>query len=144
MSRAATENEREVRRLKVAEGLLAHRTALQIAADLKVNRNTVNADVAAIRREWAEYRADAFDRYSAEELLRLEALEAVQWPKAMAGDPWAWDRCLALSRERRLLLGTNAPMMSKIEVIDPEVVHAAVEERRARLRLLEARTGTDA
>ena len=108
--------ERDERRNKVATLLLGHTPTVVMAQILGADRGTIADDVKAIRLEWKQERAEAFDRYSAEELAKLEALERVVWPKAMEGNNWSIDRILAIMERRSRLIGLDAPIQVKQDV----------------------------
>jgi hypothetical protein len=105
----------ERRRELVAKGLLARKTVREIAAELAALPNgerparcsaaTIGRDALALRADWVKARSGAIEEAAAEELARLAALEAVWWPKAMATDPVATDKVLAIQRQRLALLG---------------------------------------
>lgn len=133
MPRPATPDERDDRRTKVATLLLAHATQGQIGTMLGVSRQTVNADVKAIRQQWREERAEAYDRYVAEDVKRLEALERAIWPQAMGGKLLAVDRVLAIISQRSQLIGTEAPIKARVEVVTEDVIDAEIRRLEAEL-----------
>jgi Homeodomain-like domain len=70
------------------------------------------------------------------ESLRLDQLLMVMWPKAMAGNGWAVDRCLAIMQRRARLLGLDAP--TKHEVLTIDAIDAEIARLEAELRGMEA------
>ena len=62
--------------------------------------NLVNEALKAERRE-------ATEELRTLEALRLNALLAVYYPKALDGDGWSMDRCLRIMERRALLLGLD-------------------------------------
>lgn len=108
----------EARRAVVARGLLAHKSIREIAAELarlparerprRCSPATVGRDALAVRAEWAKLRGEAVEAMVGEDLARLEALEAVWWPKALKAEEAATDKVLAIQRQRAGLLGVGA------------------------------------
>jgi hypothetical protein len=136
MAKRATPIERDERRRKVEYLLIAGTTTNQIAAAVGVNRKTVLLDTRAIRAEWARARVEAYDRYAAEELVRLTKLQEAVWRDAMAGDIKAVGMALRISDQRCRLLGLYAP--TKLNVSDErmqskEAFDHEVQELLARL-----------
>ena len=82
-------------------------------------------------------RSEAYERYTAEELPKLDALEQALWGKAMEGSGWAVERILQVMDHRARLIGLYAPIQERLTVVTEEVVDAAIAERRAKLQLLE-------
>ena len=130
----------EGRRALVAARLLERKTVRQIARELlelpegerpaDCSPTAVGRDVLAIRGEWARFRRATVDALVGEELARLNALEAVWWPKALAGDGEATERVLAIIRERLRLF---APAGVRGAALLP----AAPRELRARVEYVE-------
>jgi len=141
---AVTDAEREDRRRKVATLLLANRTQTEIAQLLGVSRQTVNYDVKAIRDEWRAERIEAYERYRAEDMKRLEALERALWPDAMQGKWLAIDRILAIISQRAKLLGTEAPQRSTVTVITEDLVDAEIRRLEAQLGEFDGSVGGSA
>jgi predicted transcriptional regulator len=131
-----TDAEREDRRRKVAHLMLAHATHAEMARTLGVSRQTISSDVRYIRAEWKAERVEAYDRYQAEEIKRLEALERALWQDALAGKWLAVDRVLAIISQRSRLLGTEAATKSVISVLTPELIEKAVAERQEKMQAL--------
>jgi hypothetical protein len=72
------------RRVRVAEAYMRHKLLYEIAKDEGVSRTTISDDLAAIRKEWLNRAVAAFDQRRAEELARIDRLEAEAWD--------AWER----------------------------------------------------
>jgi hypothetical protein len=102
--------ERDDRRRKVEYLLIAGATTNKIAAAVGVNRKTVLLDAKAIRAEWGRARVEAYDRYAAEELVRLAKLQEAVWTDAMAGNIKAVGVALRISDQRCRMLGLYAPL----------------------------------
>ena len=108
----------EARRAVVAKGLLAHKRIREIATELaqlpagerprRCSAATVGRDALALRAEWAKLRGAAAEAMVGEDLARLEALEAVWWPKALLAEEVATDKVLAIQRQRAGLLGVGS------------------------------------
>jgi hypothetical protein len=110
MAKPPTPVERDERRRKVEYLLIAGTTTNQIAAVVRANRKTVLLDAKAIRAEWGKARVEAYDRYAAEELVRLNTLQHAVWSEAMAGNVKAVGMALRISDQRCRLLGLYAPL----------------------------------
>ncbi|MBI3972911.1 MAG: hypothetical protein HY332_16665 [Chloroflexi bacterium] len=105
----------ETRRALVAERVLAHKSVREIAAELHAlpagqrprdcSPSTVGRDRQWWLQEWARAQTASTAELVGEEVARLKALEAVWWPKALAGDREATDRVLAIQRQRMGLMG---------------------------------------
>ena len=103
------------RRRVVARGLLAHRTAAEIAEELErlpadlrpvdCSPTAVEREVAALRDEWAKGRAAKLERLVDEDLARFEEIERALLPEARSGDPDAIDRWLRLQAARAQRVG---------------------------------------
>jgi hypothetical protein len=81
------------------------------------------------------------------ELMRLDALQRAQWPKAMQGDSWACLRCRELMEHRARLLGLFKPLRAQVEVLTGDTVDAAIaklERDMAALDAVEAAAGSAA
>jgi hypothetical protein len=105
-----TPAERDDRRRKVEYLLIAGTTINKMAAEVGVNRKTVLRDVKAVRTEWGRARVEAYDRYAAEELVRLAKLQEAVWTDAMAGNIKAVVVALRISDQRCRMLGLYAPL----------------------------------
>lgn len=103
------QNKRELRRLRIAELLLAqpglsHRA---VARAIGCGVGTVHEDIAAIRAEWAARRAELYDARLAEDLSRTDAAIAAIWPGVLAGKAAAIDRLVSLLTYRARVLGLD-------------------------------------
>lgn len=139
-----TKFERELRRVFIAEGILAHHTYRTIAANLTAqgwptSKSTVANEAKAIRAEWARRHAQAFDAHVAEQLATYEALKRAVLPKALHGAKdkgpslGAVDRALAIEDRIARLLGLDKPQR-----IEATVTVSIEEERERGLRLVHA------
>ncbi len=126
MAAPATEEERQERRSKVAVMLLGHSSVLGMATALGVNRNTITADIKAIREEWKHDRSGAYERYAAEEVPKLDMLEHALWTKAMAGSGEAVERILMIMERRARLLGLDEPAKLRINVVTEDELDAEI------------------
>lgn len=133
-----TKADRELRRLFIAEMLLAHIPYRTIARNLTeqgwpTSKSTVAKEVAKIRTEWRERHQQAFDAHVEEQLGEIEALERAVLPVALHGGMrktvslGAVDRALMLMDRKARLLGLDQP--AKIEAT---VVHRDLDAEKAR------------
>lgn len=83
----------EQRRQIVVREYLRGATQTQIAVQLGVDQTTVSADLRAIRDQWLASSLRDFDAIKAEQLARIDAIEAAAWA--------AWDRSLRVFRSRK-------------------------------------------
>ena len=111
--------EREDRRRKVAFLLVAGATTNQIAENVGCSRITALADSKFIRAEWARSRLEAYDRYTAEQLVILAELQRANWQAAMSGDTRASTIVLRVCDQRAKLLGLYSPL--KFDVRDEQL-----------------------
>jgi hypothetical protein len=94
--------------------VLQHLSVREIAAALRTlppeqqpkdcSKSTIGRDVAALRQQWRARTATVIAELIAEELAKLDAADAVYWPRALAGKLEALDRWLAIHRQRMALL----------------------------------------
>jgi hypothetical protein len=113
--------------------LLARATQPDIARQVGVNLMTIVKDEVAIRQEWTKERARAYERYLAEDLQRLGALERALWLPAMQGNLGAIDRILDIINQRSRLLGLEAPSRTEVTVLTEETVDAAIRRLEGEL-----------
>lgn len=124
--------ERDLRRLLIAEMLLAHVPYRTIATRVGISKSMVAKEVKVIRAEWKERAGRAFDSHVEEELGKIEALERYVLAEAMHGGKAggtnlaAVDRALSLMDRRAKLLGLDKP--TKIEH-SGEIEIAAQQQR---------------
>lgn len=71
--------QREADLVKTAAMYLMGKTQAEIARTVKVSRTQIAYDLKAIRDQWRERAARDFDAHVAEELARLDQLEATYW-----------------------------------------------------------------
>jgi hypothetical protein len=107
----------ETRRVQVAEGLMRHETYREMAQVLGVSAATVNEDVKAVRAEWHERAADDYGAWLAEEMAKLDSLERVMLPQALAGQTSAVHAVLGVMNRRAKLLGLDRP--ERMQVTTP-------------------------
>lgn len=135
-----TKQERELRRLYIAERLLAHIPYRTIARELTergwpTSKSLVAKEVAKIREEWRARHRETFDAHVAEELGKIEALERAVLPVALHGSITgdvhlgAVDRAIVLMDRKARLLGLDKPV--KVEVTLPDL--EAEKERGRRM-----------
>lgn len=127
------------RRARVSQMMLARVTQLDIARQLGVDLRTVIGDEAGIRKQWAQERSHAYERYLSEDLQRLAALERAIWLPAMQGNLQAVDRMLAIIAQRGRLLGLEAPSRTEITVLTEETVDSAIRRLEGELAQAERR-----
>lgn len=126
--------ERDLRRLRIAEMLLAHVPYRTIGAQLGISKSMVAKEVALIRAEWRERAARAYQTHVDEELGKIEALERYVLAKAMHGgldegaDLAAVDRAIALMDRRARLLGLDKPQKVEVAVEDLEAKRQRARE----------------
>ena len=84
MPRSPNNQELAKRREKVAQLYLQGQTQRQIAATLGIDQGNVCRDLEAVRKVWLAAAVAAIDQRKAEELARVDQLEATYWT--------AWDR----------------------------------------------------
>ncbi len=136
------------RRGRVVELYLQGRTQGEIAVELKVDRTTLWRDLEVVRQEWLADRIKGYDRLKQIELQRIDRVEAAAWEgyerscedavtvketisgksddsgstetttKGQAGNPSFLQIIIGCSRERRTLLGLDAP--TKVAPTTPE------------------------
>jgi len=104
------------RRTQVATLRLAHLDQREIAARLDVSVGTVNSDLQAIRKEWAERRDTSYDDWLAEELAKLDRLERSLLPLALQGAAPVADRILAIMDRRARMMGLDKPAKAEVTV----------------------------
>ncbi len=127
-NRAAKRAELEQRREKVAELVLAKVPQREIAERLDVSHGAVCDDVRALRRAWTDRAYMAFDAHVAEEVAKLDRLEATVLPKAFDGDLNAADRAVKIMDRRARLLGLDGPVKLRVDAEPTQ----DIEELRAR------------
>lgn len=131
------------RRTQVAALRLAHLTQREIASRLGVSVGTINADLQAIREEWAERRSTAYDDWVAEELAKLDRLERALLPLALQGQTTAADRVLSVMDRRARIVGLDKPQMHEHTVITRDALDAEIERLEAEVAARAAREEAD-
>lgn len=99
---------------------------------------TVSSDVAVIRQRWRERSEQDYGRWVAEEIGKLDGLEAGAMPRALRGDVEAIRAVLLVMGRRAKLLSLDREEPRRVEVsgLDGgpvEIVPGSVRERGLRL-----------
>lgn len=115
------------RRQQVAAFRLACLSQHEIATRLGVSVGTVNSDIAAVREEWAERRAQDYGAWVAEELAILDRLQRTLLPSAIQGDDRAVHRLLNVMDRRARMLGLDQPQRHEHQVITKDALVAEIE-----------------
>lgn len=121
------------RRSQVAELRLQHHTQAEIARILGVSVATVCTDLQAIRDEWAERRSTSYEDWVGEELAKMDRLERMLLPRAIAGDYAAVDRIVNIIDKRARMLGLNKPELMTHTIITMDAVEAEIARLEAEL-----------
>lgn len=113
---SARKAQREARRAKVAELLLAGVSGNRIAQMLgTTSRKTIRADIDALLARWAEdQKPEDRDRWRAHELAKLAEMEPAILREAKKGSVAFVDRELRLMERRAKLLGLDAPARQEV------------------------------
>jgi DNA-binding CsgD family transcriptional regulator len=120
--------EREERREKVAELLMAGHTYRQIAKTLFVSVGTVQKDVDTILEELKAKTTSVAHRYRDLELRRLDRLQSGFWIKAITGEETAATVILRIMERRAKLLGLDSPSKIDLRQIDDETLIRLISE----------------
>lgn len=112
---------------------LAHLTQAEIAQQVGVSVGTVNADLKAIREEWADRAATAFEDWVSEELAKLDRLERALLPQALKGQGRAAEKVLSIMDRRAKMLGLNKPDKVEHTHITRDLIEAEIERLEAEL-----------
>lgn len=94
--------EREVQAVELRKLGLPYETIAQ-----RLGYANASGALKAVRRALAKAPVEAADELRQITLLRLERLYAAVAPRALSGNLWAVDRCLAILRQEAELLGLN-------------------------------------
>lgn len=121
----------DLRREKVAVGMVAGMASRNIAKDLGINVHTVLADMRAIRLDWAENRRDRYSEMVDSISTRLEALWAPMYLKAHGGSARHAEICLGILNQMATLTGANAPVKIEVREVTTEALEAYRDELRA-------------
>lgn len=126
----AARAEREARREQVSVLLLARVPYRQIAERVGAAYSTVRDDVAAIQRQWQARYAENYQAHVAEMMATYDALKRTWLPRSLGSNPDgdAADRVLKIERERARLLGTDAPVKVRHEVLTEDAIDAAIRD----------------
>jgi hypothetical protein len=128
----------EQRRRLVAAMVLRRLTVREMVAELaslparerpgSFSVATLWRDVQALKAEWAAARAAEVAQLVDEEVVRLNELEKVWWPRALGTDREATDRVLAIQRQRAQYLRIGPGARGRVAV-EAEPVGEANGER---------------
>jgi hypothetical protein len=100
---------REQRRTRVAERLLAGLSIRQVASEIGSSKATVQRDASHIREQWREeYLTDA-DEHIRQDLKRIDTALSAIWDGVQDGKYGAIDRMIKLLDQRAKYLGLYAP-----------------------------------
>lgn len=135
-----TDDEVALRRVQVSAMTLGRRSQREIARRLNVSVGTVNADLKAVRAEWAERRLAAYEQWVEEELAVLDALQRSLLPLALQGNHAAADRVLSVMDRRARLIGLDRPQEHRHTVITMDAVEAEIERLEAQLGKADSET----
>lgn len=129
------------RRVQVAEMLLAKVPQRTIAARLGVNVGTICDDVREIKKTWRERAGDSYAAHVAEEVAKLDVLEQSLLPKVVDGSIAATEAFIRIMERRARLLGLDAPVTTKVELITEDMVDAEIKRLEAALAATDADAG---
>lgn len=128
--------EMDERRAKVAELYVRGHSMAEIATVCGVHKCTIVRDVREIRKEWREQYADTFQRYTLEQIRKIDAVEKEAWE--------AWQA----SKQDSVTISRKEPSSGDIETTttvkgqtgDPRYLEAILRaiERRSKLLGLDA------
>lgn len=82
----------------------------------------------AVQRELQRTLQPLAEEYRTLEVLRLDSLLSVYYPKAMDGDGWSMDRCLRLMERRAALLGLDHTDGSAASLTVPRGKRIVIED----------------
>lgn len=125
------------RRRQVAAAILTGAPHREVAERLGVSKATITADVAAVRRIWAEESRRDYGSRVAEELAKLQSVEDRLMRTILAPDASetarnrSVDRLLGIMNHRARLLGLYAP--ERHEVIHEDHLDAEIARLEAEL-----------
>jgi hypothetical protein len=117
----AVERQRQALELRLA-GLTFEAIAQRIGYS---NRSSAADAVTAALRATVQVPADDLRELECE---RLDSLLNAMWPKAVGGSHLAVDRCLAIMERRSRLLGLDAPLRVRQEVITAADIDRAIRQ----------------
>lgn len=123
--RRKAKEERDLRRLLIAEMLLAHMPYRTIAEHVGISKSQVEREVRKIRSGWRERTAHSYESHVDEEVAKIDALERAVLPYALATGAGfsldAVDRALRLMDRRARLLGLDQPTKATLTVELPDL-----------------------
>lgn len=119
----------EARRRKVASLMLSGVVKrVDIAAQVGCSLPTLRRDVELIEEGWRQESARDVGTYKARAILRVQALIAALWPKAMAGDIKAVGQIVDLMAREAKIVGYDAAMRVNHEVNIQMAAHQVAEQ----------------
>jgi hypothetical protein len=127
----AVERQRQALELRLA-GLTFEAIAREVGYS---NRSSAADAVTAALRATVQVPADDLRQLECE---RLDSLLSAMWPKAVGGSHLAVDRCLAIMERRARLLGLDAPLRLRQEVITADDIDRAIRGMNEQADALEA------
>jgi hypothetical protein len=99
------------------------------------NRSSAADAITTALRATVQEAADDLRKLECE---RLDSLLSAMWPKGVGGNHLAVDRCLAIMERRARLLGLDAPLRLRQEVITADDIDRAIREMNEKADALEA------
>ena len=105
MKKTADADAREQRRLQVSALLIAGASQREIAEELKVALGTVNADVKALRKEWARQQGANMTDYIHVDLARLDVAISSIWNAVLTGNLDAIETLIGIVQTRAKIVG---------------------------------------
>ena len=106
-----SETQKAQHREIIARRYLRGELQSQIAADLGISQQTVSADLKKIQHDWLESSLRDFDELKAQELAKIDVLEATYWQ--------AWKASKGDRTRRRQIIDVNTTRPKEI-VVDSE------------------------
>jgi hypothetical protein len=105
MSKTSDADAREQRRLQVSALLVGGASQREIAEELKVALGTVNADVKALRKEWARQQGQNMTDYIHLDLTRLDVAISSIWNAVLTGNLEAIETLVGIIQTRAKIVG---------------------------------------
>lgn len=97
------------------------------------SRSAASTDINKMIKELPQENAHHLRKIEVE---RMDQLLDAMWDKAMKGDGWAVDRCLKIMERRAKLLGLDAPIVTKVEMVTEDVIDKQIRELERQQQLL--------
>lgn len=97
------------------------------------SRGAASSDISKMIKELPQENAHNLRKIEVE---RMDQLLDAMWDKAMKGDGWAVDRCLKIMERRAKLLGLDAPIVTKVEMVTEDVIDKQIRELERQQQLL--------